>query len=61
MKKLCIALLLPIIAVQLAAQAVVKPANPQAGAAMELRFDAKTSPLLLEKDVQLQVLCYSFK
>ncbi len=61
MKKLCIALLLPILAVQLAAQAVVKPANPQAGTAMELRFDAKTSPLLLEKDVQLQVLGYSFK
>lgn len=61
MKKLCIALLLPIVAVQLAAQAVVKPANPQAGAAMELRFDANTSPLLQEKDVQLQVLGYAFK
>ncbi len=61
MKKLCIALLLPIVAVQLAAQAVVQPANPQAGAAIELRFDAKTSPLLQEKDVQLQVLGYSFK
>lgn len=63
MRKLTFTLLacLLVFAGKLGAQATVKPANPQAGTTIELHFDAKSSPLFQEKDVQLQVLGYTYK